>query len=51
VELLHTALPTLELYEACRRGWTFCLTNLKSILEGGIDLRDTQAGHGEVVNR
>jgi glucose-6-phosphate 1-epimerase len=51
VELFHTALPTLEMYEACRRGWTFCLANLKSVLEGGIDLRDVEAGHGEVVNR
>jgi glucose-6-phosphate 1-epimerase len=51
VELLHTGLPTVELYEACRRGWTFCLANLKSVLEGGIDLRDAEAGHGEVVNR
>src|SRR5580704_827653 len=28
-------------YIECATGWTFYLTNLKSILEGGIDLRNT----------
>jgi glucose-6-phosphate 1-epimerase len=51
VELLHTGLPTVELYEACHCGWAFYLANLKSVLEGGLDLRDAEGGHGDVVNR
>jgi len=27
-------------YVECTRGWTFYMTNLKSILEGGLDLRN-----------
>jgi uncharacterized protein YndB with AHSA1/START domain len=30
----------LRLYIGCGEGWTFYLANLKSILEGGIDLRN-----------
>jgi len=30
----------MNYYVGCNRGWTFYLTNLKSILEGGIDLRN-----------
>lgn len=30
----------LGTYVECTRGWTFYMTNLKSILEGGIDLRN-----------
>jgi len=38
------AIPTgekarLDWHMGCKMGWTFYLTNLKSILEGGIDLR------------
>lgn len=32
--------PTKNLYIQCQIGWTFYLANLKSILEGGIDLRN-----------
>src|SRR5690242_17340488 len=30
-------------YIECSKGWTFYMTNLKSILEGGIDLRNKNA--------
>lgn len=32
--------PEQNLYVNCLRGWTFYLLNLKSILEGGLDLRN-----------
>jgi len=34
----------------CSRGWTFYLANLKSILQGGIDLRNKNVGIHNVVN-
>ena len=34
----------------CTEGWTFYLANLKSILEGGIDLRNKNAKLAQVVN-
>ena len=45
VELIETDLPTdestaLKHYVGDSRGWIFYLTNLKSILEGGKDLRN-----------
>ena len=30
-----------NLHMGCRVGWTFFLTNLKSVAEGGLDLRET----------
>lgn len=32
--------PNENLYVQCGFGWTFYLTNLKSVLEGGLDLRN-----------
>lgn len=32
--------PAKNLYVQCQIGWTFYLTNLKSIIEGGKDLRN-----------
>lgn len=32
--------PSKNLYVHCQIGWTFYLTNLKSIIEGGKDLRN-----------
>jgi uncharacterized protein YndB with AHSA1/START domain len=32
--------PAKNLFVQCQIGWTFYLANLKSILEGGIDLRN-----------
>jgi len=45
VELTHSKLPLNDdpkqnLYVQCSTGWVFYLSNLKSILEGGIDLRN-----------
>lgn len=34
----------------CTKGWNFYLTNLKSLLEGGIDLRNRNKGLKEVIN-
>ena len=34
----------------CGKGWTFYMTNLKSILEGGIDLRNKNDGVKNVIN-
>ncbi|HLZ89870.1 MAG TPA: SRPBCC domain-containing protein [Puia sp.] len=52
VELIESNLPTDE--ETMRRhyvgdskGWIFYLTNLKSVLEGGLDLRNKNA---DIVN-
>lgn len=45
VELIQTEIPTDEKgkqnwYIGCKTGWTFYMANLKSMLEGGIDLRN-----------
>ncbi len=45
VELVESKLPTdestrLRHYIGDSRGWIFYLTNLKSVLEGGLDLRN-----------
>ncbi len=37
-------------YVECGKGWTFYLANLKSILEGGIDLRNKNEEIQNVVN-
>ncbi|MBL7828990.1 MAG: SRPBCC domain-containing protein [Saprospiraceae bacterium] len=34
----------------CQKGWTFYLANLKSICEGGLDLRNRDVSLGLVVN-
>lgn len=34
----------------CRKGWTFYMTNLKSILENGPDLRNKNIHIREVIN-
>jgi uncharacterized protein YndB with AHSA1/START domain len=44
-ELTQTEIPTDEKAKqnwhiGCKTGWTFYMTNLKSMLEGGIDLRN-----------
>ena len=45
VELLQDQVPTDEKgkqnwHIGCKTGWTFYMANLKSMLEGGIDLRN-----------
>ena len=42
--------PLNSLYVWCGEGWTFYLANLKSILEGGIDLRNKNEKIKSVVN-
>lgn len=37
-------------YLGCSTGWTFYLANLKSILEGGIDLRNKNVALKNMVN-
>jgi uncharacterized protein YndB with AHSA1/START domain len=37
-------------YVGCSGGWTFYLANLKSILEGGIDLRNRNNDLVDVIN-
>lgn len=37
-------------FVGCGEGWTFYLANLKSILEGGIDLRNKNENIKRVVN-
>jgi uncharacterized protein YndB with AHSA1/START domain len=34
--------PSKNLFVQCQIGWTFYLANLKSIIEGGIDLRNNR---------
>ncbi len=55
IELLQSDIPSdeeskLNYYVECTRGWTFYLANLKSILEGGIDLRNKNMGLKQVIN-
>jgi len=37
-------------YVGCKTGWTFYLANMKSILEGGIDLRNKNEKLQQMLN-
>lgn len=55
VELVQDNIPTdaesLHLWHVgCKTGWTFYLTNMKSLLEGGIDLRNRNVKLQEMLN-
>lgn len=55
VELTQESIPLDEnpitnLYIGCGTGWTFYLANLKSIVEGGIDLRNKNVKISNVIN-
>ena len=55
VELLQDEIPDDEqgrqYYQlGCKTGWTFYLANLKSLLEGGIDLRNRDEKLKNVIN-
>ncbi len=55
IELIQSKIPLdessrMSYYVGCTRGWTFYLTNLKSILEGGIDLRNKNNNLQDVIN-
>ncbi len=55
VELVQTNIATDDVsrsnyFVGCGEGWTFYLTNLKSVLEGGLDLRNQDVRIKNVVN-
>ncbi|MBK6751260.1 MAG: SRPBCC domain-containing protein [Acidobacteria bacterium] len=53
VELIQSQIPddpSRHIYIECGLGWAFYLANLKSILEGGIDLRNRNVDIKDVVN-
>ncbi|HUR66451.1 MAG TPA: SRPBCC domain-containing protein [Chitinophagaceae bacterium] len=55
VELIQDMIPDDEQgrhywHLGCKTGWTFYLSNLKSLLEGGIDLRNRDEELKNVVN-
>ena len=55
VELLQSDIPTDDRgkhywHLGCKTGWTFYLANLKSVLEGGLDLRNKDVSIKNVVN-
>ncbi len=55
VELLQENIPDTEegkrtWYVGCKTGWTFYLANLKSLLEGGIDLRNKDVNLQQMLN-
>lgn len=56
VELIESHLPTDEEtirkhYVGDTKGWIFYLTNLKSVLEGGLDLRNKNASLTRVITQ
>lgn len=55
VELIQDQIPTDEKgkqnwHIGCKTGWTFYFANLKSLLEGGIDLRNRNEKIQNVIN-
>ena len=55
VELIQDEIPTDEksreyYHVGCKTGWTFNLANMKSIFEGGIDLRNRDENLKDVLN-
>lgn len=55
VELVHSKIPTDDasfrnIYIGCLRGWTFWLANLKSVYEGGLNLRNENAALSGMLN-
>ncbi len=42
--------PKMNLCLGCSNGWTFYMANLKSIMEGGIDLRNKNEQLSSVIN-
>lgn len=55
VELIQEDIPDTEegkqyWHLGCKTGWTFYLSNLKSLLEGGIDLRNKNGQLKNVLN-
>ena len=55
IELTQDEIPIDEkgkeyYHLGCKTGWTFHLTNMKSIIEGGLDLRNKDTGLKNVIN-
>lgn len=55
VELTQSDIPTDERgkhywHLGCKAGWTFHLTNMKSVFEGGLDLRNKDEEVKNVIN-
>ncbi len=55
VELVQDEIPVDEqgqvyYHIGCTKGWLFILLILKSILEGGVDLRNNNVGLKDVFN-
>jgi len=55
VELIQEDIPDDEtgmqrFHLGCKTGWTFYLANLKSLMEGGIDLRNKDEKLTDVIN-
>lgn len=55
IELMQTqTMPDVEkkqdFYVSCSQAWTFYLTNLKSVYEGGLDLRERTSLGSHMVN-
>lgn len=55
VELVQTNIPADEKgkrywHLGCKTGWTFFLANLKSLMEGGLDLRNKNVKLQQVLN-
>jgi uncharacterized protein YndB with AHSA1/START domain len=55
VELVQEAIPTddhgMQYYHVgCKTGWTFYFANMKSIFEGGIDLRNKSEELQDMLN-
>lgn len=55
VELVQDEIPTTEYgkhqwHVGCKTGWTFYLANLKSIIEGGPDLRNKNDRLARMIN-
>lgn len=55
ISLKHYNIPTDDQSRqfvrlGCSNGWTFYLANLKSVYEGGVDLRNTDESLGPMIN-
>ena len=55
VELVQENIPDDEegkqvWHVGCKTGWTYYLTNLKSVYQAGVDLRNKKEGIGKLLN-
>lgn len=55
VELMQDEIPTDEhgmhyWHLGCKTGWTFYMSNMKSVYQGGIDLRNKKEGLQRMLN-